>query len=161
MTTSEVLAQRARVPRSQSRGRESGAARTQAFLDVGRVPLHLAAEGGVAVLTAVLDDAQHLELDVHRVLLEALEQEIFQLQTRVDRGVCDARNLVEHVARRGFGGVGSGLGDEGFVHGWRRADHAEACFVRRDVSVRPALRDLRREIDSPLGTFAPGGDCLL
>ena len=115
----------------------------------------------VAVLTAVLDDAQHLELDVHRVLLEALEQEIFQLQTRVDRGVCDARNLVEHVARRGFGGVGSGLGDEGFVHGWRRADHAEACFVRRDVSVRPALRDLRREIDSPLGTFAPGGDCLL
>ena len=69
----------------------------------------------VAVLTAVLDDAQHLELDVHRVLLEALEQEIFQLQTRVDRGVCDARNLVEHVARRGFGGVGSGLGDEGFV----------------------------------------------
>ena len=38
MTTSEVLAQRARVPRSQSRGRESGAARTQAFLDVGRVP---------------------------------------------------------------------------------------------------------------------------
>ena len=87
MTTSEVLAQRARVPRSQSRRRESGAARTQAFLDVGRVPLHLAAEGGVAVLTAVLDDAQHLELDVHRVLLEALEQEIFQLQTRVDRRV--------------------------------------------------------------------------
>ena len=78
MRTSEVLAQRARVPRSQSRGRESGAARTQAFLDVGRVPLHLAAEGGVAVLTAVLDDAQHLELDVHRILFHALDEEVLE-----------------------------------------------------------------------------------
>jgi len=77
------------------------AAVTEALLDLAGVTLHLAPEGGMALLAAVLDDTQNLEFAVHIVLLQPLEQKLLQLGAVLDRRVRDPRDLVEHVARRG------------------------------------------------------------
>ena len=54
----------------------------QNLLDLSRVPLHIATKGGMTLKAAVLHHAQHLELDVHIVLLQTFQQKILQLLHR-------------------------------------------------------------------------------
>ena len=57
----------------------------EALLDLCGVALHVFAEGGVALQAAVLDYAQHLELHMHIVLLEPLEQKVNELLAGIRR----------------------------------------------------------------------------
>eukprot|EP00966_Prymnesium_polylepis_P018699 430704-Prymnesium_polylepis.1 len=82
-------------------GKRSAPRRTEALLDVGGAALQVATERGVTVLAAVFHGLERLHLDVHIVALQLLEQEVFELARRIDRGEGDLGNLSVEVARRG------------------------------------------------------------
>ena len=70
--------------------------------ELGNAALDATAEARVAVLAAILGDAQRLEYDLRVGLLdEALQQEVFELVGGLVRGLRDACDIVEQITWRG------------------------------------------------------------